>query len=59
VDVRLRDSTDFELMRRIKAIAPECRVIVMTADSTPAILDRAGDAGAYSAVSKPFDIGVM
>ena len=59
LDLRLPDSTDFELMRRIKAMAPGCRVILMTADSNPAILDQAVDAGAYCAVAKPFDLGVM
>jgi DNA-binding NtrC family response regulator len=59
LDLRLPDSTDFELMHRIKAIVPGCQVIMMTADSNPTILNEAMDAGAFSAVAKPFDMGVM
>jgi DNA-binding NtrC family response regulator len=59
LDLRLPDSTDFELMRRVKAMAPGCQVILMTADSRPGILDQAVAAGAYSAMAKPFDLAVM
>ena len=59
LDLRLPDSTDFGLMHRIKAMAPGCQVILMTADSNPAILTEAIEAGALYAVAKPFDMGVM
>ena len=59
LDLRLPDSNDFDLLRRIKAIDPACRIILMTADGTPGILDQAVRAGAFSALAKPFDMDLM
>jgi len=59
LDLRLPDSTDFGLLRRIRAIDPACKVILMTADGTPGILDEALGAGAFRALAKPFDMNVV
>jgi DNA-binding NtrC family response regulator len=59
LDLRLPDSTDFRLLRRIKATDPACRVILMTADGTPGILVDAIGAGAFGALAKPFDLNVV
>jgi DNA-binding NtrC family response regulator len=56
LDLRLPDSDDLTLLRRIRREAPDCRVIMMTAHGTPELLAEAVHAGAYSALSKPFDL---
>jgi DNA-binding NtrC family response regulator len=56
LDLRLPDSSDFSLLRRIVAITPVCRVILMTADGSPDVLAEAVRAGAFSALAKPFDL---
>lgn len=59
LDLRLPDSNDFGLLRRIKAMDPACKVILMTADGRPGILDEAVRAGAFHALAKPFDMHVV
>jgi DNA-binding NtrC family response regulator len=56
LDVRLPDCDDLGLLRRILAAAPGCRVIMMTAHGTPELLAEALSAGAFDAISKPFDL---
>jgi DNA-binding NtrC family response regulator len=56
LDLRLPDSDDLSLLRRIRNDAPDCRVIVMTAHGTPELLSEAMTAGAFRTVSKPFDL---
>ena len=56
LDLRLPDSNDLSLLRRIREIAPDCRIILMTAHGTPEILDEAMRAGAYKVLGKPFDM---
>ena len=56
LDVRLPDSDDLGLLRRIRQSAPDCRVIMMTAHGAPDLLAEALTAGAFDAISKPFDI---
>lgn len=56
LDLKLPDSSDLGLLRRIREIAPLCRIILMTAHGTPEIMDEARRAGAFSALSKPFDM---
>ena len=59
LDLRLPDSTDFGLLKRIRAMDPACKVILMTADGAPGILDEAIGAGAFRALAKPFDMHVV
>ncbi|OFW04729.1 MAG: hypothetical protein A3H96_09945 [Acidobacteria bacterium RIFCSPLOWO2_02_FULL_67_36] len=56
LDLKLPDSSDLGLLRRIRQIAPECRVILMTAHGTPDVLEEAVRAGAFGVLGKPFDI---
>jgi DNA-binding NtrC family response regulator len=56
LDVRLPDSGDLGLLRRLRREVPECQVIVMTAHGTPELLAEARSAGAFDAIVKPFDL---
>lgn len=55
LDLKLPDSDGLTLLRRVRRAAPDCRVIIMTADGSPALLAEAVTAGAVGTVSKPFD----
>jgi DNA-binding NtrC family response regulator len=59
LDLKLPDSSDLGLLRRILQLAPRSRVILMTAHGTPEILDEALHLGAYRVMTKPFDIHEM
>jgi DNA-binding NtrC family response regulator len=56
LDLKLPDSDDLTLLRRVRSEAPDCRVIIMTAYGSPALLAEALKAGAVGTVSKPFDL---
>jgi DNA-binding NtrC family response regulator len=56
LDLKLPDSSDLGLLRRIQQIAPGCRIILMTAHGTPDILDQALREGAFAVLPKPFEI---
>jgi DNA-binding NtrC family response regulator len=56
LDLKLPDSSDLGLLRRILALAPGTRVILMTAHGTPEILDEALRLGAFGVLCKPFDL---
>lgn len=56
LDLKLPDSSDLGLLRRIVGMAPECRVILMTAHGTPEVLDEALQIGAFGVLNKPFDM---
>lgn len=56
LDLRLPDSSDLGLLRRIRQLAPEARVILMTAYGTPEILAEARQLGAVNTLNKPFDM---
>ena len=56
LDLKLPDSDDLSLLRRILTTAPACRVIMMTAHGTPELLDEAVRAGAFATIAKPFDL---
>jgi len=59
LDLRLPDSQDLGLLRHIRAVAPDCRVIVMTAHGTPELVEEALRGGAFRVVDKPFDLDLM
>ena len=59
LDLKLPDSDDLSLLRRILTTAPGCRVIMMTAHGTPEILAEAVRDGAFATLSKPFDLNSM
>jgi DNA-binding NtrC family response regulator len=56
LDLKLPDSSDLALLRRIREMSPSSQVILMTAHGTPELLDEARRAGAFTALSKPFDM---
>jgi DNA-binding NtrC family response regulator len=59
LDMRLPDSDDLDLLKRVRTGAPACRVIVMTAHGAPELLAEAISAGAFGTLSKPFDMTGM
>ena len=56
LDFRLPDSNDLALLSRLRRLAPATRIILMTAYSTPEILQAALDLGAYRVIGKPFEM---
>jgi two-component system response regulator AtoC len=56
LDYRLPDSTDLNLLSTIITLVPHGRVILMTAHGTPDVMQGALDRGAFSVVSKPFEL---
>jgi CheY-like chemotaxis protein len=56
LDFRLPDSNDLALLSRLRQLAPATRIILMTAYSTPEILQAGLDLGAHRVISKPFDM---
>lgn len=56
LDFRLPDSNDLSLLSRLRRLAPETRIIMMTAFGTPEMTQGALDLGATRVVSKPFEI---
>jgi DNA-binding NtrC family response regulator len=59
LDLKLPDSTDLTLLRRLRRLAPSSRVILMTAHGSSDVLEEAIRAGAFRAVGKPFDMEDM
>jgi two-component system, NtrC family, response regulator PilR len=55
-DVRLRDGDGIEILRHVKAGAPETAVIVMTAYGTTEAAVAAMKLGAHDYITKPFDV---
>ena len=56
LDVRLPDGSGLDVMRRIKDVAPDTPVILMTAFSSVENAVEAVKLGAHNYVQKPFDI---
>lgn len=56
LDLRLPDSADLGLLRRIRELAPGTPVIMMTAYGSAETRDEAIRLGAWQVVSKPFDL---
>jgi DNA-binding NtrC family response regulator len=56
LDLRLPDSDDLSLLSSLRKIAPDSRVILMTAYGSPEVVSGALDLGAFRVVSKPFEI---
>jgi two-component system response regulator PilR (NtrC family) len=59
LDLKLPDADGVDLLKRIKRVCPDCRVILMTAFGTPDKLLDARNAGAYDVVPKPFNLDKM
>jgi DNA-binding NtrC family response regulator len=56
LDYRLPDSWDLTLLSTIRRIAPQTKVILMTAFGTPEVAKGALDLGAYRVVNKPIEM---
>ena len=56
LDVLLPKTDGIELLKQIKAIHPNCEVIMLTALNTRQLADKAMDFGAFDTVGKPFDV---
>lgn len=56
LDLRLPDSADLGVLRRIRELAPNVPVIMMTAYGTAETTEDALGLGAWHVVSKPFDV---
>ena len=52
MDIRLPGAAGIEATRRVKAACPQVRVLILTADATPARLAAAADAGASGFLAK-------
>jgi DNA-binding NtrC family response regulator len=59
LDLKLPDSNDLSLLRRLQRLSPRSRVVLMTAHGTADVLEEAIRAGAFRAVGKPFDMDEM
>jgi len=59
LDLRLPDSHDLTLLSRLRRLAPESQVILMTAYGTPEVTQSALDLGAFRVVSKPFEVNEL
>ena len=55
LDVNLPDANGLEILEELKRLSPATRVIVVTADASPANIRRAIAAGADQLFEKPFD----
>lgn len=56
LDYRLPDSADFQLLSRVRSLAPRAAVIMMTAYGSPEMARDAQAHGALRVVHKPFDM---
>lgn len=56
LDYRLPDSADLRLLEQIRRRLPRSPVVLMTAFSTPEVVQSALDLGAYHVLTKPFDM---
>jgi len=59
LDYRLPDSEDLSLLAWIRALAPEARVILMTAFGSREVVRGALDLGAFRVIGKPFELDEM
>lgn len=56
LDVRLPDSNDLRVLATLRRLAPGTPVIVMTAYGTPELMKEALEMGAFTVISKPFEM---
>ena len=58
-DLTLPGMSGIELLRSIRSIDPNMRVIVVTGNTDPGVAREALELGAYAYVDKPFDIDYL
>lgn len=56
LDYRLPDSGDLRLLATVKRLAPTSQVIMISAHNSPELAQGASALGAYSVISKPFEV---
>lgn len=56
LDIRLPDINGVDVFLKIKEIAPQIRVIMMTGFAVEELIEQAINNGAYACIHKPFDI---
>lgn len=56
LDINLPDTSGFDVLRAIREIAPQTKVVVITADGSEANRQRAMEEGAFHFVGKPFNV---
>ena len=56
LDILLPKTDGIEVLRQIKAIHPDCQVIMLTALNTRQLATKALEFGAFDLVGKPFDV---
>jgi DNA-binding NtrC family response regulator len=59
LDYQLPDSRDLGLLSKVRQLAPQSQVILMSAFCSPEVADDALGMGAYRVVSKPFEMHDM
>jgi len=59
LDLRLPDSRDLGLLRSLRRLCPQTRIVLMTAHGSPELAAEALDLGAFRVVDKPFDVSAM
>jgi two-component system response regulator PilR (NtrC family) len=52
----LPDSADLRLLETVRRLAPTTQVIMITAHSSPELIQGAAALGAYKVISKPFEV---
>jgi DNA-binding NtrC family response regulator len=56
LDLRLPDANDLQVLAMMRRQSPTTPVILMTAHSTPALVEAAQALGAWAVIAKPFDL---
>ena len=56
LDVLMPKADGIEVLRQIKTICPECRVIILTGVNSQQLASKALECGAFDFVGKPFDV---
>jgi DNA-binding NtrC family response regulator len=56
LDYRLPDSADLRLLETVRQLAPTSQVIMITAHSSPELMQGAAALGAFKVISKPFEV---
>jgi DNA-binding NtrC family response regulator len=59
LDLRLPDSDDLSLVKRVRQQAPSSAIVMMTAHGTPQMAEDAKRLGVYDVMPKPFDVGLL
>lgn len=59
LDYRLPDSSDLTLLAKLRALAPGCPVIMMSAYGTPEMIQGAQRLGVQQVLTKPFEMGTL